>query len=239
MRVDAQRLSRAADAINSPADLFSPSTKEPPLPSSRLSVDPAAMAAACALRAGQVAQGTGQRLVAEEMFQMVITKFPQPPYRYYVAQAQRSLERLHSTGRATFSTHATAEGATMSLRRGLAVAVLVGLGMVTPSYAADPVLNDSSQTQLVSEQIVRGDVLMREGEFYIVKDTSGHEVRLHVNKETKLDGPVKAGDKIEARVTPEGHATSLTLQVPQNGTAPIMPGRDSAFPQQFPERLVP
>lgn len=72
---------------------------------------------------------------------------------------------------------------------------------------------------------------MREGEFYIVKDITGHEVRLHVNKETKLDGTVKVGDKIEARVTSEGHATSLMSQVPQNGTAPVMPGAGSAATQ--------
>jgi hypothetical protein len=106
------------------------------------------------------------------------------------------------------------------------------------SHAADPMPSDSSKTKMVSDQIVRGDVLMTEGEFYIVKDITGHEVRLHVNKDTKLDGTVKVGDKIEARVTSEGHATSLTLQIPQNGTAPVMPGTDSTATQRSPERLV-
>ena len=126
----------------------------------------------------------------------------------------------------------------MRLRQCLAGAVLVSLGMVSVGHAADPMVSDPSKTKAVSEQVVRGDVLMREGEFYIVKDVTGHEVRLHVNKETKLDGTVKVGDKIEARVTSEGHATSLTLQIPQNGTTPVMPGRDATVPQQSPERLV-
>lgn len=79
---------------------------------------------------------------------------------------------------------------------------------------------------------------MREGEFYIVKDVTGPEVRVHVNKETKLDGMVKVGDKIEARVTSEGQATSLTQQIPQHGTTPVMPGRDATFAQQSSERLA-
>jgi hypothetical protein len=119
----------------------------------------------------------------------------------------------------------------MEFRRRLAVAVLASLGMVAISHAADPMPSDSSRAKTVSDQIVRGDVLMTEGEFYIVKDITGHEVRLHVNKETKFNGTVKVGDKIEARVTSEGHTTSLTVQVPQNGTAPIMPGTDSTATQ--------
>lgn len=110
----------------------------------------------------------------------------------------------------------------MKIKRSLAVAVVVSLGMVTFSQADDQPPTDSSKTIAGSGQIVRGDVLLTEGEFYIVKDVTGHEVRLRVNKETKLDGTVKVGDKIEARVTSEGHATSLTLQIPQNGTAPMM-----------------
>jgi hypothetical protein len=126
----------------------------------------------------------------------------------------------------------------MRIRRRLAVAVLASLGMVGLSHAADPLPSDASKTKAVSDQIVRGDVLMKEGDFYIVKDITGHEVRLHVNKDTKLDGTVKVGDKIEALVTSEGHATSLTVQVPQNGTAPVMPGTGSTATQRSPERLV-
>ncbi len=96
----------------------------------------------------------------------------------------------------------------------LVMAAVLSFGLVALSSTVEPILTDSSQTMAMPEQIVKGDVLMTEGEFYIVKDITGHEVRLHVNKETKLDGTVKVkvGDKIEARVTPEGHATSITLQ---------------------------
>jgi hypothetical protein len=96
MRVDAQRLNLAVDAIDPAANPVPPESEqaEPIGPISRLSVDPAAMAAACALRTAQVAQETGRLHVAREMFQMIVTNFPQPRYRYYTAQAREGLERL-------------------------------------------------------------------------------------------------------------------------------------------------
>jgi hypothetical protein len=96
MRVDAQRLSLAVDVMDSAANPI-PSEREelaPIEPSVRLAADPAAMAAACALRAGQLAQERGLRSFAREMFEMIVTNFPQPRYRYYVAQAREGLERL-------------------------------------------------------------------------------------------------------------------------------------------------
>ena len=107
VRMDAHRLSISVGAVNPPADSIPPTSNESSgneLPS-RLSVDPAAMAAACAVHVGQVAQGTGHPSVAQEMFQMVIINFPQPPYRYYVAQAKQGLERLQAANRVTFRGH--------------------------------------------------------------------------------------------------------------------------------------
>jgi hypothetical protein len=96
MRVDAQRLSLVVDVLDPVADPIPPEKAEPvPMgPTDRLAVDPAEMAAACALRAGQVAQGMGRPSFAREMFRMVVTNFPQPRYRYYAAQAREGLERL-------------------------------------------------------------------------------------------------------------------------------------------------
>jgi len=103
VRADAQRLSRMADVINSVAAPIPPESDEPAhfTPPVRLSVDPAAMAASCALHAGLVAQERGRHHLAREMFQTVITNFPQPPYRYYVAQAQLSLDRLDAVSPST------------------------------------------------------------------------------------------------------------------------------------------
>ncbi len=82
------------------------------------------------------------------------------------------------------------------------VAVVLSFGMATLTYAGD-------QPAAKSSRIVQGEVLRIEGEFYVVKDAEGKEVRLHVNKDTRLDGTPKAGDKIEAQATADGHATSI------------------------------
>jgi ribosomal protein S1 len=78
----------------------------------------------------------------------------------------------------------------------LAFALISSIGIATLLYAA-------------GSKIVEGDVLKIEGEFYTVHDTAGHEVRLHVDKTTHLEGAFKAGDKVEAYVTDTGHARSL------------------------------
>lgn len=69
--------------------------------------------------------------------------------------------------------------------------------------------------QGAAEQVVKGDVLLKEGDEYIIKDMSGHEIRVHVSPETKKDGVIKIGDKIEATVTRDGHAVSIKQQIPQ------------------------
>ncbi|MGH7184144.1 MAG: hypothetical protein ACREJN_19520 [Nitrospiraceae bacterium] len=58
-------------------------------------------------------------------------------------------------------------------------------------------------------KIIEGDLLKIEGEFYTVHDTAGHEVRLHVDTTTQLEGAFKSGDKVEAYVTGTGHARSM------------------------------
>jgi glycerol-3-phosphate responsive antiterminator len=61
-------------------------------------------------------------------------------------------------------------------------------------------------------QTVKGDLMKIEGEFYVVKDSTGKEVRLHVDKTSKVEGTPKAGDKVEAQVNPDGHATTIKKQ---------------------------
>ena len=38
---------------------------------------------------------------------------------------------------------------------------------------------------------------------------TGKEVRLHVDKTTKLEGAFKTGDKVEAQATEKNHAVSM------------------------------
>lgn len=72
-----------------------------------------------------------------------------------------------------------------------------GLGIALLTYAA-------------GSRVIEGDILKIEGELYTVHDTAGHEVRLHVDKTTHLEGgPFKSGDKVEAHVTDKGHARSM------------------------------
>jgi len=74
-------------------------------------------------------------------------------------------------------------------------------------------------------QTVKGDILYIEGEYLVVKEVSGRESRVHVNGETKLigvAGRLKSGDKIEATLTPEGHATTIALQGLETGK-PVLP----------------
>ncbi len=56
---------------------------------------------------------------------------------------------------------------------------------------------------------IKGELLKIDGENYVVKDATGKEVKLHVSAETKKDGDVKVGDKIEAQADASGHATSI------------------------------
>jgi len=105
MRTDAQLLSRTLNTIDSAEGPLSPESNElaPLGPTVRLSADPAAMAAACALRAGKAAQEMRRLNVAHEMFHMVIINFPQPRYQYYAAQARLGLEHLDATRRAALN----------------------------------------------------------------------------------------------------------------------------------------
>jgi hypothetical protein len=50
-------------------------------------------------------------------------------------------------------------------------------------------------------ETIEGEVLRIQGDIYIVKDTSGKEVRLHVDKNTNIDGNITPKDLIIARAS--------------------------------------
>lgn len=81
-------------------------------------------------------------------------------------------------------------------------ALVLSVGMASFSYAA-------GDTVAPATQMVTGDLLKVEGEFYVVKDMAGKEIRLHVDKTTKLDGAIKVGDKVAAQATEKNHAVSI------------------------------
>jgi hypothetical protein len=67
---------------------------------------------------------------------------------------------------------------------------------------------------------IKGDVLYWEEDELVVREMSGHQVRLRVTPQTKIQGAsgkLKTGDKIVATMAPDGPALSITLQVPDSG----------------------
>jgi hypothetical protein len=95
----------------------------------------------------------------------------------------------------------------------LAFAAILSVGMALTTYAAEPMAAPAAP----GAQAITGDLLKIEGEFYVVKDASGKEVRLHVDKTSKLEGTFKAGDKIEAQASEKGHALSIKPAGPPSG----------------------
>ena len=87
-------------------------------------------------------------------------------------------------------------------------ATVIGVGMASFSFAAGDMAAPSTQT-------IKGDLLKIDGDYYVVKDMAGKEVRLHVDKTSQLDGIFKAGDKVEAQATDKGHASSIKQATPK------------------------
>jgi hypothetical protein len=94
----------------------------------------------------------------------------------------------------------------------LTVAAMLGFGAWAyadmgkgPADAADK--GGAMGTETAGAKAITGEVLKIEGENYTVKDPTGAEVRLHVNNETNKEGDIKVGDKIQAKINPDGHAT--------------------------------
>ena len=56
-----------------------------------------------------------------------------------------------------------------------------------------------------------GEVLKIDGQSYLIKDTSGNQTLLTLDKDTKLEGTPKVGDKIEAELSSDGRLVSLKV----------------------------
>ena len=64
-----------------------------------------------------------------------------------------------------------------------------------------PVADSPNLAVLPRPQTIEGEVLRFEGNSYVIKDISGKEVRLQVDRTTKMDSNLTAGDKIIARTS--------------------------------------
>ena len=93
------------------------------------------------------------------------------------------------------------------------VMVIVGLSGTT-IQAADP-MKDKEATPSIGERLtkdaVKGTLMKMDGEYYVIKNDDGEQVKVHVDKSTKLD-KVVVGDKVKAYVTEQGHVTTLQRQ---------------------------
>ncbi|MEP6957201.1 MAG: hypothetical protein ABI980_00595 [Nitrospirota bacterium] len=81
----------------------------------------------------------------------------------------------------------------------------------TPLFAADPVTDKEASPTLgerITKDSVTGTLMKIEGEYFSIKDNDGKQVKLHVDKSTKLDKVVE-GDKVKAYMTDKGHVTTL------------------------------
>ena len=90
----------------------------------------------------------------------------------------------------------------------LGFAAILSVGTALLTYAAEPMATPGEMAP-PGPRIVTGDLLKIDGEFYVVKEASGKEVRLHVDKSSKLEGTFQTGDKIEAEASAQGHALSI------------------------------
>jgi hypothetical protein len=100
------------------------------------------------------------------------------------------------------------------------------LVMVIVSVGLAAVLGTRAEAQS-SSMIVRGEVSQVEGEFHMAKDPhgldtldivdkssvitdrAGKELRLDLNDDTKVLNRINPGDKIEAKISIEGHTLSV------------------------------
>jgi hypothetical protein len=93
-----------------------------------------------------------------------------------------------------------------------APAPTTGAPATTPGTTAAPGAPGTEPGMMAGAQTVKGDLMKIDGEYYVVKDSTGKEVKLHVDSTSKIEGAPKAGDKVEAQMNPNGHATSIKKQ---------------------------
>ena len=58
---------------------------------------------------------------------------------------------------------------------------------------------------------ITGEVLKIDGQSYLIKDASGNQTLLTLDKDTKLEEKPQVGDKIEAELSSDGRLVSLKV----------------------------
>ena len=94
----------------------------------------------------------------------------------------------------------------------LAVSTAIIFGAGTGIVAAADPLGEKevkpTLTERITQATVKGTLMKMAGQYYLVKDTDGREIRLYVDADTKLD-KVMVGDKVKVYVDDSMYATTL------------------------------
>jgi hypothetical protein len=92
-----------------------------------------------------------------------------------------------------------------------AIVVVSLVAMDPPAFSVDK--QGETGNEQPHLQIVKGQVLKHENEVLTITDEEGKKIHLHLGKDTVIPGlpgaKFKPGDRIEANVTPDGHAKSV------------------------------
>ncbi len=73
--------------------------------SSRLAVDPRAMAASCSIHLAELASQSADWDTALRTFQSIVKNYPEPQYAFYVSEASRAINEFSSIQPASLSPH--------------------------------------------------------------------------------------------------------------------------------------
>jgi hypothetical protein len=72
--------------------------------------------------------------------------------------------------------------------------------------APDALAGPDPKAAAAAAQQVKGEVVMLAGEVCVVRDATGKSVLFKIDKETKIDGSVKEGRKVEVSASADGRA---------------------------------
>jgi len=125
----------------------------------------------------------------------------------------------------------------------IVVSILFAVGTAVAAYAADasapvqgskaPIVKEGAQATPeagASRSVVTGEVLKIDGKDYLVKDQSGKEVHFQLDERTLMNANPKVGDKIMAKVEPQGNAYSINLA--SDSTEAGTPDKQTASPSK-------
>lgn len=87
----------------------------------------------------------------------------------------------------------------------LSCGVLLCLGLSQTANA----LESEGAKRLAEAKVIKGDLVRVDYGDYIVKESDGKEVRVHMTKKTQSMGQLSKGDRVEVKVDEQNNALSI------------------------------